>query len=101
MSVLRVPAGTRLSLAAGEWASHLGLPGATPLEVRTVAVQGVADPPAPVGMLWVRGHLPECSGPGACARSWCVRVAVRLDVLYDAVAGGPDQAVVHPPVPDR
>ncbi|KXK63329.1 hypothetical protein AWW66_03175 [Micromonospora rosaria] len=86
MSALVVPAGTRLSLAAGEWASHLGLPGAAPLEVRTVAAPAGGVDAAPVGMVWVRGHLPECQRDG-CARSWCVRVAVLLDVLYDAVAG--------------
>ncbi|MFY1703739.1 hypothetical protein ACN28G_18680 [Micromonospora sp. WMMA1923] len=83
---MRVPTGTRLSLAAGDWASHLGLPGTVPLEVRTVAVAIASAGDAPVGMMWVRGHLPECAGPAACARPWCLRVAVRLEVLYDAVA---------------
>ncbi|MER7164472.1 hypothetical protein ABT336_00115 [Micromonospora sp. NPDC000207] len=87
MTALTVPAGLRLSLAAGDWASHLGLPGSVPLEVRTVAVAVASAGGAPVGMVWVRGHLPECSGAGACARAWCVRVAVRAEVLYDAVAG--------------
>lgn len=85
MAGLTVPAGTRLSLAAGEWASHLGVPGGGPLEVRTVAASTSTVAAAPAGMVWVRGHEPECVRSG-CARSWCVRVAVRLDVLYDAIA---------------
>ncbi|MFI2663761.1 hypothetical protein [Micromonospora carbonacea] len=91
MTALAVPADTRLSLAAGEWASHLGVPGAVPLEVRTVAGRRLTGLTAPAGMVWVRGHLPECERSG-CARSWCVRVAVRLDVLYDAVAGSTPRA---------
>ncbi|MFY1701238.1 hypothetical protein ACN28G_05800 [Micromonospora sp. WMMA1923] len=83
---MRVPAGTRLSLAAGDWASHLGLPGSVPLEVRTVEIAVASAGDAPVGTMWVRGHLPECAGPSACARSWCLRVAVRVERLYDAVA---------------
>ncbi|WP_434742063.1 hypothetical protein [Micromonospora sp. SH-82] len=86
MTALVVPAGLRLSLAAGDWASHLGLPGMVPLEVRTVVAAVASAGGAPVGMVWVRGHQPECDQVG-CARSWCVRVAVRAEVLYDALAG--------------
>ncbi|MFI6332902.1 hypothetical protein ACIBBG_31925 [Micromonospora chersina] len=79
----QVPADTRLSLRAGEWATHLGQLGTVYLDLRTVDVGGQSE--GLDGWVWVRAHTPECRWESvACARDWCVKVAVRAEALYDA-----------------
>ncbi|TWH69202.1 hypothetical protein JD77_04210 [Micromonospora olivasterospora] len=80
-----VPSDTTLSLRAGEWATGGNVVGVTQVDVRTVRVGG--SPEGVAGWVWVRGHNLECRWPWvACAREWCVRVAVRAEALYDALA---------------
>ncbi|MFC4146637.1 hypothetical protein ACFO0M_10250 [Micromonospora mangrovi] len=81
--MVTVPAGTRVSLRAGEWASHLGQLGTIHLDIRTVEVDGELE--GMTGWTWVRGHALECSWESSdCTRDWCIKVAVQDTALYDA-----------------
>ncbi|MDG4798986.1 hypothetical protein [Micromonospora sp. WMMD980] len=83
MTVPEIPAGTRVSLRPGEWASHMGQLGTIYMDVRVVKVGDMEGVP---GWVWLLVHMPECHWESvACAREWCVKVAVWIPALYDAV----------------
>lgn len=77
-----VPAGTRLSLPAGRWATHANQLGATPIDLRVVEV-GVEPTDFP-GWIRVRGHGLDCRTDPACRYPWCLEFLVQVEALYDA-----------------
>ncbi|TDC42108.1 hypothetical protein [Micromonospora sp. KC213] len=78
-----VPPGTRVALRSGQWMTHLGVLGAMDVDLRIVHVGGEEHP---LGLVWVRAHGLDCRLESvACAREWCIRVAVLPTALYDAL----------------
>lgn len=100
-SVPELPAGTRLSLRAGEWVTDLGQLGSTPLGLNVVRLdgelRGMAD------WVWLLAHMSECRWPSSdCAREWCVKVAVRVPSLHgEQVAAAGVLRWEDPPPPAR
>ncbi|GAA2716125.1 hypothetical protein ACFY2R_08355 [Micromonospora olivasterospora] len=80
---IRLPADTRLSLRAGEWATHGGQLGTTYLDLRVVDVGG--EPTDVPGWVRVRGHGLECRWASVdCPEPWCIEITARSEALYDA-----------------
>ncbi|WP_320067844.1 hypothetical protein [Micromonospora sp. RTGN7] len=82
MAEIVIPAGTRVSLAAGEWATHAEQLGATPIDLRVVEVDAL--PAGVPGWTRVRGHGLDCRPDPVGPHPWCLEIVVRVEALYDA-----------------
>ncbi|MCX4468979.1 hypothetical protein OOK41_01395 [Micromonospora sp. NBC_01655] len=80
--MIEIPAGTRLSLRAGEWATHADQLGTTSIDLRVMNVGG--EPTGVPGWVRVRGHGLDCRLAPRCLHPWCLELLVQVEALYDA-----------------